>query len=138
MIGPGEFAAAKGLFDLAGSVVELAKKAGNKELNEKILELHGELLKLAQANLILTQRVAEMESEQKTQATLEFDGHVYWAGKPGDRKHGPYCTKCWDSDKKLLRVQEANRGWSCPQCSTYFETRKASPRSDSPPYNPLG
>jgi len=138
MIGPGEFAAAKGLLELVGSAVDLAKKAGNKELNEKILELHGELLKLLQANLTLTQRVAELEAAQKTRETLEFDGHVYWVGKRGDRKNGPYCTKCWDADQKLLRVMEFNRGWRCPQCSTYFETQKANPNWERPKYDPLG
>jgi len=65
-------------------IYELAKKSGNQELQERLLELREDFLSL--------------------RVDMQFDGSVYWRFQAGYRD-GPFCPTCLDT-KNLLALLE--------------------------------
>lgn len=53
---------------------------------------------------------------------MKFQDNVYWK-RSGDIKDGPYCPKCYDGDRKEVRLTEYvdDRFWRCPVCDTAVE-----------------
>jgi ribosomal protein L37AE/L43A len=59
----------------------------------------------------------------KIQNELEFEQPYYWKIS-GDKKDGPYCQKCYDENKKLIRLQdETNGSWRCLVCTSFFRDK---------------
>jgi regulator of replication initiation timing len=116
-----------GVLDTIKDVATLVQKADNIELNHKILELQqqvGVLLdenrELRAANRVLTERA-------DIQNSLIFKDNMYWR-TIDDRVEGPYCSKCWDGEEKLMRLQVlGNEAQYCPLCKI------SAPGTGTPP-----
>ncbi len=122
--------------------VELAERAKNIELKQKLLELREAGLELGEENLeksrqikALEQRVDDLQSQLSLKAKLQFDGCAYWIqaqveGQPAD---GPYCQRCWDADQKLIRLQSTplpngEPWWDCLECGKSVQPPGTAPR----------
>lgn len=105
-----------GVVDTVRDIAVLVQKADNIELNQKILRLQAELGDLLDENRRLKDRVGELEAIQKIKEDLIFEDNLYWR-RAEDGRDGPYCTKCWDSNQDLIRLQALDpKGWFCPSC----------------------
>ena len=71
-----------------------------------------------------TQEVADLEAENKKlkeeiaiREDLEYSDNCYWMQK-GEKKDGPFCSRCWDKEKLLIRMHPmGNKAYSrCPSC----------------------
>jgi regulator of replication initiation timing len=84
------------------------------ELGEKLLELQGENARLKQENTKLKER---LEIKEK----LNYEYQAYWLD--GD---GPYCSKCYDKDKNLIRMIDFGGGVTriCPECKLGVDINK--------------
>ena len=52
--------------------------------------------------------------------TLKYEKPYYWL-IDNEKKDGPFCQQCYDSDNKLIRLQDNNNGkWSCLSCRFSF------------------
>ena len=105
-------------------VGSLLLKAGNMELYEKIVELQGAVAAEQEEKEALRARIAELERIFDISDRLSFSDNRYWLDTDGDRE-GPFCSRCWDVDRNLVRLHDTSPGPSaqaqtfhCPSCDT--------------------
>ncbi len=96
------------IVDNAKTIYALVKKLGDLDLLEKMADLRDEIFELREENRNLKEKLAE-----KNNYEMHFKHNMYW--NP-DEKDGPYCSKCWDDNKKAIRLQKQNGEYYCPVC----------------------
>lgn len=104
------------------------------DLKIKINDLYGENIKLKEENYTLRKRLDELEERVNVKSRLVHEGNHYFLTE-GDKRQGPYCTKCWDSDNKLIRLHKGGHHnglqyFSCPNCKTSTNTGTYIPSND--------
>jgi len=105
-----------GILDNAKDIAKLIEKYNDAELYKKILDLRDEIFELRENNLNLKTEIKALKEEKNINNKIVFEKPYYWL-KDGDKKDGPYCQKCFDDDKKLIRLQEHKNGrWYCLVC----------------------
>jgi len=101
-------------------IVDLIKKGSTIEAQEKIMELREGALALQEENLELKAKIKELEEKLNKKEEVDWEPPFYWVNK-GDSKDGPFCQKCYDSESKLIRLQNADKGaWRCTSCNNNF------------------
>lgn len=93
------------------------------DLKIKISQLYGENLKLKDENQTLKKQVDKLKDNQAISSNLVHEDNHYFLLKKDKDKDGPFCTKCWDSDNKLIRLHKINENYGqeyfqCPNCKT--------------------
>lgn len=83
-------------------LIEIVK---DPDLKLKINELYGENISLKEENFKLRKKEEEDNKIEKIKKNLTFEENHYYL-KENDNKIGPYCTKCWDSDNKLIHLHD--------------------------------
>ena len=107
-------------------IIELVK---DPDLRIKITQLYGENIGLKEENHSLRGIVETFKKNEAIQSKLNFLDNHYFLDKDG-----PFCTKCWDADRKLVRIHKGNEfdgltDFLCPNCKTHTQTgRYIQPR----------
>src|SRR3989344_368495 len=105
------------IFDELKSIGRVLQEAGKIEQYRQILDALQKLLEMQK-------KIDELETENKgLKEEFEIKGNlipeknVYWLEKDGF-KDGPFCICCWDSERKLIRLNknEFSDRLHCPQC----------------------
>ncbi len=101
-------------------VAELIEKL--LETKEKILQAKEELLSIPAGS-----------GAEAAQASIEFDGLIYWKVLPTGKKEGPFCQRCQDLEQRWIRLQEESQTqdfgttlrkfYSCKVCKTTYDVR---------------
>ena len=108
------------------------------ELKLKLADLIGALadakLEVVRVQEIVTEKdktIKELEQQLDSKAKPTFERPFYWMNEE-DEKDGPFCQKCYDSNKKLIRLQKrGNRDeWDCLECKEYFQGPGYVPPAD--------
>lgn len=63
----------------------------------------------------------------------------YWVENEG-RRDGPFCQRCYDKDRELIRLQDLKNGyWSCLACKSVYGTQSsgAAEADSSDRYDPF-
>lgn len=102
-------------------IIELIK---DPDLRMKITELYGQNIELKEENHKLRMSLQEAKDKSKINSELTHKDNHYFKGEDG-----PYCTKCWDVDSKLVRLHDGGSSngqtyFSCPNCKTHTTTGK--------------
>jgi hypothetical protein len=108
-------------------IVELLKKGLTLEAQEKIMQLRVGALELQEENLKLREGIKQLEGELTLAKDLTFEPNtgLYWLSKLDSSRDGPYCSVCYDKEKKLVRLHDgrdrpgASR-WLCLICGSDF------------------
>lgn len=105
------------IFDELKSIGRTLQEAGKIELYGKILEIQEKLLELQNQLLVLEAENKQLKEKLQFKESLIFENNAYWI-KKGDEKEGPYCSCCWDSNEKTIRMQPAPNPayFDCPKC----------------------
>lgn len=111
-----------GIIETAKDAFRLAQQLDNIELQRRILELQQQALDLTESTRQANERIAELEEELSTAGELQYKDNMYWRGE-GD---GPYCSRCWDKDRKLVHLHYINRVHRCPDCNRIAQPRASS------------
>lgn len=98
--------------------VSIAQQSDNIQLYKSILDAYNAALELMSENADLKERIKELEKQQVTDGMLEFNSNVYWIRKGEPSTRSPYCSRCWDIDKKLVRMHLIGTEGKCPACKT--------------------
>jgi hypothetical protein len=109
------------ILDTAREVVGIVQKIDNIELYKQILGLQSDILKLFEENTNLHQEISSLTEQLKIKAALIYDRQLdaYICKDANDQIDGPFCTVCWDSDKKLIRMSQGGyNGHYCGYCTT--------------------
>jgi len=122
-----------GIMDNAKDIAKLIKKYGDMELYQRIVDLRDEIFDLREENLKLKKDISCLEEEKDIKDRIIWEHPYYWL-KNDKNKEGPYCQKCYDENKKLIRLQNSSKGeWRCLVCRSFF---KDSPYETSNPVYP--
>lgn len=109
-----------GVLDTLKEAVGLIQKVDNIDLYKQMLELQTQVIALFEENRTLKDRLA-------TRDQLTFKKNAYWMGD-----EGPFCSRCWDAESKLVRLHvQAQTTPRCPSCT------RLAVNPDVPPVSPL-
>jgi hypothetical protein len=100
-----------------GALIKVANESKNLELTSSLIELQQKILNMQGSFGELQQKYHEAQEQtrrlgdelrQLSDASALADDIVaednaYFLSKDG-KKSGPYCTACWDRDRKLVRL----------------------------------
>ena len=107
------------IFDELKSVGKVLQEAGKIEQYQLILDTQQKLLEMQRVIAELEVDNKRLKEESEIKETLVSESNVYWT-KKDNIKDGPFCTCCWDSDHKLIRLHKNNLSGRthCPKCTT--------------------
>lgn len=118
-----------GLKDAAG----ILKEAGKIEQYRQILEAQEKMLEMQKRIYDLETENADLENKLNIKTALYFENNVYW--KSGNPKEGPFCSRCWDSEQKLIRMHTHGPSYhKCLNCGHAVQTGPDLPQPK--PYYP--
>ena len=109
-----------GIIENVKDILKLIKQYDDADIYQKVVDLRDEIFKLREDNLSLKETIQSLIQEQSNSEKMVFEAPLYWK-VDSDKKEGPYCQKCYDDDKKLIRLQDLKNGyWECCVCKNYF------------------
>lgn len=117
------------IFDELKSVGKILQEAGKIEQYQQILEAQRELLEMQKKIQNLEKENIELKEKLKIKESLIFENEAYWINNK-DKKDGPFCSRCWDVNKDLVRLHSCGNPayCTCPNCKASV---KAKPNLDS-------
>lgn len=113
-----------GMYDMFKDALSMAQKADNIELVKTILDLQQEMLELQDKNREMNEENKRLQEILNEIKKVEFKGNCYYFDE-----EGPYCTKCYDDEKKKMRMLEEDNNlgvvyYVCPKCKTRVFARE--------------
>jgi len=121
----GMFGGASGIFKTLKEGANAIREAKNLELYERMLAVYGDVMELVEKNRELVEENALLKEQLKIKDQLRFDKgyNCYWRFE-GDKQEGPYCTVCWDVDRKLVRMRAyqkhiGGQDYTCDYCGRH-------------------
>ena len=119
-----------GLYDAAKDAAKILKEAGKIEEYQKILDLIDDSFDKRDKIGKLEIENKELREKLRISDGYEFKNNAYYNKETGD---GPYCSRCFDKDKSLIRIISNHVGGNyatCPDCKNYvnFTGREIIPR----------
>jgi regulator of replication initiation timing len=119
------------IIENAKSVVKLVQQIDNIELYKQILDLKDQIFDLVEENRNMRDEVRSLQEKLRTKESLKFHFNAYWKENQDGTRDGPFCSKCWDKEEKLVRMV------SCPnpqyhECSSCKQPLNTSGQPDRP------
>ena len=121
--------AALGSIKAATDIAKLIKDSGSSlEKAEVKLQIAELISSLADAKIDLAgvqfellekdQEIDNLKNLLNTKESVVWEKPYYWK-MVDDKKDGPFCQKCYDSESKLIRLQGGGTNyWRCQQCNS--------------------
>jgi len=124
-----------GVLEDVKSLASTIQKIDNIELYRKILDLQAEIMKLLEEKAASAEETRALRERLAIREALVFRQDCYWRGTGGGEQDGPFCSNCWDSGGKLIRMHRLGnpKYRECPACKTQVNLEGPSPRSGSVP-----
>lgn len=111
-------------FEAIKEAINLARKANNLELMRHLLEAQQENLNMQAEIQELRTDNAQLRAVVETKRALAFELGAYWLRVEENVLDGPYCTRCYDDEGKLIRIKDPGSGyWCCPKCEHCVEAQ---------------
>lgn len=109
-----------GIVDTAKEVAMLVQKLDNVELLPQMLDLQAQLGDMLEERRSLREENADLRATLTARAMAEFRDNAYWKPVEGAKPEGPFCTKCFAADDKLVPMHflQGNGHHVCPNCKT--------------------
>ncbi len=107
-----------GWYEALKDAVSAADKIRNAELNQKLVDLQMECIKLAEDNVHLRQELLDIREKQQIRENMEHRDNVYWRPLGEEKFEGPFCPKCFDGSNRTSRMgkYDGSHCWCCPVC----------------------
>ncbi len=108
------------IFEELKSIGKVFQEAGKIELYQQILDIQGKLLEMQKRIFDLEIENTDLQSVIKQKKKLVHIAEVYYS-EDEDGRRGPYCTKCYDADGKMINMTEWGVGKKrCPNCEKSY------------------
>ena len=106
-------------FNELRAIGKVLQEAGKIEQYQQILAAQQQLLEMQKKIGDLDGENKKLREELEVKGSLVPEGNLYWLENDGKRD-GPFCTKCRDSEQKLIRLHQAMHSGRmyCPECKT--------------------
>lgn len=92
-------------YDAFKDAINIAQKADNIELYKQLLDLGGQALDLQEENARLREENALLKKRRSISNSIERHKSPYLT-LSGDVLNLKYCSVCWDSEQKLIQMEE--------------------------------
>lgn len=105
-----------GLYDAAKDVAKVLKEAGKIDEYQKILDLIDDLFEKRDQIEKLQKENGHLKKQLEIQDNYFFEKNSYWHK---ETKDGPFCSRCFDKHKELIRTIPTYVGSNlavCPEC----------------------
>lgn len=89
--------------DYFKAAFELAKKAQSVELQSELLSMREDYNTMREENAALKDQVKLLEQAEITAKDLVYRSPAYYRKVAGGADEGPFCSRCWDVDRRLVR-----------------------------------
>ena len=99
------------------------------ELIEALADIKMETAEIKSLIIEKDEKIQSLEDQLNLKNNLIYEAPYYWMKNNSGDKEGPFCQKCYDADKKLIRLQKysSNDLWDCHNCSGVFEGKNYRP-----------
>lgn len=111
-----------GIYDAIKDGISVVKASDNIELLKSFMEIQNgywemqeELTKIKEENRVLKE---ELELKEK----VIFKGNMYYINNDNNEE-GPFCTRCYDENRSLVRMHDMGHGYQCPVHNNIFIDR---------------
>lgn len=111
------------ILDDIKSVTKTIQQIDNIELYQKILGLQADIMGLIEENNLLKNENNSLKEKLRVKGSLKFEQNRYWIENSDGTKDGPFCSKCWDVDNKLVRLTFYGHSeyLECANCKRYIK-----------------
>jgi len=115
---------AKGIREGKISLEQAEYKYKLAELIEALADAKLQIASIQDFLLEKDNRIRDLEEDAEIRAKLDYEEPFYWINKESGRD-GPYCQQCYDSGKKLIRLQPYTdrKHWHCMTCKGTYVGR---------------
>jgi ribosomal protein L37AE/L43A len=114
------------IFPKYSEIIELLKKGATVEAQQKITELRELTIELQEENITLKQEISKLQNQLTRQKSLEWEQPYYWLIED-EKKDGPFCQHCYDTNKKIVRLQGNGGWWECKACKNDYTDKNYKP-----------
>ncbi len=130
-------------YQAAKDGAKILMEAGKIEEYTQILELIGEIREVSDRNHELKNALRNLQEKLDAVADHLFRDNAYWHKETGD---GPFCSRCFDVDRRMVRIIPLFVGHhvaQCPQCKNEVNTTGNVPVASAQknrgfdPYSPI-
>lgn len=112
------------IYDLIKDASELVEKYHDREMSDKLIEIHGKLMELQAENEHLKERIKELETVADISDDLELDAKGWYVRKSEKeaRKNVRYCAACFQNTGKLYPITQGamRRDYFCTNCKMHY------------------
>lgn len=107
-----------GLFDVLKTTAIVLKEANRIDLYNQILDVQNQLLDMNKTINDLESENNKLKEKLKIKEQLIYEDNTYWIMGEGNKKDGPFCTRCWDKNFDLIRLHhtDENSYKICLEC----------------------
>lgn len=115
-----------GIIDSLKSAIDALKESGKIDVIQDIIEAQSQIIELMDENKGLKNQLEDCKEKLKIKGSINFDRNAYWLTKENGEKEGPYCSLCYDSDKKLINLIPCvdPKYLMCPKCKRPLEMKR--------------
>lgn len=118
-----------GAVDNVKDALKILQASDNIDILKSYIEIEKEYTKLREEILDLKEENKQLKKQFNMSQNLFVEDNAYYYNDNNNIK-GPFCTKCWDVDKKLVHMSENDDGFKiyflCPNCNNRFVKQKHS------------
>lgn len=103
---------------------EMAQKSDNYELMKEMMSIQATAYSLLEENQALKNEIVELKSLEKVESNIHQKDDAYYLKNDYGEDDGPFCTRCWDKDKSLIRLRVWQEAYTerfvcdCPECNS--------------------
>lgn len=107
-----------GIIDNFKDLFKVAETVNNIDLYKKLSELQNSVYGLEEENRALKEELRRRDEQRDIGGRLHPKDNAYYLDD-GKQLDGPFCLRCWDVDKKLVRERHGATAGThyCPECS---------------------
>jgi hypothetical protein len=105
------------IFDELKSIGKTLREVDKIPQYEQILDVMEKLIEMQKRITDLESDNGDLREKLEIKESLVFEKNAYWIVRDS-KKDGPYCSCCWDDNKKTIRMQPCGNPafCSCPKC----------------------
>ncbi len=114
----------QGLRSIEGAYQQADFKLRIADLSQLLGDAQMSLLDARQEIVSLREEVTRLQAAEEIRSKMVQQGGVYQVREDDGTKHGPYCLKCYQADRRIISVHKtpnAHAGvFQCPHCKTFI------------------
>ncbi|XCN71193.1 MAG: hypothetical protein Q3M24_12795 [Candidatus Electrothrix aestuarii] len=113
---------AKIIKDSSSSLEEAEIKLKLADLISALADAKVEIANIKEAVTEKDEEITRLKGVIETSDKLVWESPYYFLINEEEVKDGPYCQKCYDSQRKFIRLQSGGEKgtWKCHECKNFF------------------